>query len=430
MMASPGMLQVILDANRLCGRSETGAFNKQSGFSRELLESWVEDSRNGLVVAGYVVEGTLGKSILAEPDEIPTMSGGKLKRRMSIHYVTFAAHVDYAQNSHFIDDIRPPHLVLVHGDRNEMYRLKHALQSKYQERNEGDRMEIHTPENAKTVELFFRGEKMARTVGTLASDAPTNDTRLGGVLVARDFRYSLLSPADLGEYTNLPTMTLSQKLLMKVGLGVTASLLEWHLRSMFGVVEQLVDELPGDDADKVPVENLEEAAEPRVSWSVMETIAVRHAPSTGKIEIEWEGDPVSDILADAVVACLAQVESSRASVKLTRSEHSHAGHSHGSAPAAEPKISEVVDDETEVKDAPEQEWTTLVDSLLRQHFGKDNVLREERSVSPLAEDKSPVKIEDGTAVARWVVNVDGLEVFIDGQTLVSFHGHFLFLIES
>ncbi len=377
----------------------------------------MEDSRNGLVVAGYVVEGTLGKSILAEPDEIPTMSGGKLKRRMSIHYVTFAAHVDYAQNSHFIDDIRPPHLVLVHGDRNEMYRLKHALQSKYQERNEGDRMEIHTPENAKTVELFFRGEKMARTVGTLASDAPTNDTRLGGVLVARDFRYSLLSPADLGEYTNLPTMTLSQRLLMKVGLGVTASLLEWHLRSMFGVVEQLVDEVPGDDAGKVAAEDLEEAAEPRVSWSVMETIAVRHAPSTGKIEIEWEGDPVSDILADAVVACLAQVESSRASVKLTRSEHSHAGHSHGSSPAAEPKISEV-EEETGIKDASEQEWSALVDSLLRQHFGKDNVVREQDN--PSGEDEAPVKLERGIPVARWVINVDGLEVFIDGQTLVGY----------
>jgi cleavage and polyadenylation specificity factor subunit 3 len=64
MMTSPGILQ--------------------NGFSRELLESWAEDSRNGLVVAGYVVEGTLGKTIISDPVEIPTMTGGKLKRRLSV----------------------------------------------------------------------------------------------------------------------------------------------------------------------------------------------------------------------------------------------------------------------------------------------------------------------------------------------------------
>lgn len=368
----------------------------QSGFSRELLESWAEDSRNGVVIAGYVVEGTLGKQILAEPEEIPTMSGGKLKRRLSVHYVTFAAHVDYAQNSQFIDDIRPPHLVLVHGDRNEMYRLKHALQSKYQERNEGDRMEIHTPENAKTVELFFRGEKMARTVGKLASDAPQNEVRLAGVLVARDFRYSLLAAEDLSEYTNLPTMTLSQKLLLKVGIGVTSSLLEWHLRSMFGMVEQLPKD---NDADQDDI---------RTCWSVMETVAVRHSPSTGKVEVEWEGDPVSDILADAVVACLTQVESSRASVKLTRSEHSH-GHGHKHDVEKQAKISEFDED---------AECADLVDSLLRQHFGHENVVRD--VTSEMSDNvESEKKGDDAEATKQWIVTIDGLEVFIDGRTLVS-----------
>lgn len=40
-LASPGMLQ--------------------SGMSRELLELWAPDSRNGLVVTGYSVEGTMAR---------------------------------------------------------------------------------------------------------------------------------------------------------------------------------------------------------------------------------------------------------------------------------------------------------------------------------------------------------------------------------
>ena len=40
-MASPGMMQ--------------------SGLSRELFENWCTDKRNGCIIAGYCVEGTLAK---------------------------------------------------------------------------------------------------------------------------------------------------------------------------------------------------------------------------------------------------------------------------------------------------------------------------------------------------------------------------------
>ena len=33
----------------------------QSGLSRELFESWCIDKRNGVIIAGYCVEGTLAK---------------------------------------------------------------------------------------------------------------------------------------------------------------------------------------------------------------------------------------------------------------------------------------------------------------------------------------------------------------------------------
>lgn len=40
-MASPGMMQ--------------------SGLSRQLFEAWCTDKRNGVIIAGYCVEGTLAK---------------------------------------------------------------------------------------------------------------------------------------------------------------------------------------------------------------------------------------------------------------------------------------------------------------------------------------------------------------------------------
>ena len=33
----------------------------QSGLSRELFENWCTDAKNGCIVAGYCVEGTLAK---------------------------------------------------------------------------------------------------------------------------------------------------------------------------------------------------------------------------------------------------------------------------------------------------------------------------------------------------------------------------------
>ena len=42
-MASPGMMQ--------------------SGLSRQLFEAWCTDKRNGVIVAGYCVEGTLAKVV-------------------------------------------------------------------------------------------------------------------------------------------------------------------------------------------------------------------------------------------------------------------------------------------------------------------------------------------------------------------------------
>ena len=99
-MASPGMLQ--------------------SGFSRELFEMWCSDRRNGLMMPGYSVAGTLAHHLLSEPKEIITTGGDRVPVNLSIHYISFSAHSDFAQTSRFVKECSPSHVVLVHGAEEQV----------------------------------------------------------------------------------------------------------------------------------------------------------------------------------------------------------------------------------------------------------------------------------------------------------------------
>ena len=66
-VASPGMLQ--------------------SGISRELFEKWCADGKNGVIIPGYCVEGTLAKKIMSEPSDIETLSGQKLPLKMTVKFL-------------------------------------------------------------------------------------------------------------------------------------------------------------------------------------------------------------------------------------------------------------------------------------------------------------------------------------------------------
>jgi cleavage and polyadenylation specificity factor subunit 3 len=98
MLASPGMMQ--------------------NGASRELLEKWAPDSRNGVVVTGYSVEGTMARSLLNEPEFVTAIMTRRkdatvgraaeevrIPRRCSVQETSFAAHVDGQQNQEFVDEV-------------------------------------------------------------------------------------------------------------------------------------------------------------------------------------------------------------------------------------------------------------------------------------------------------------------------------------
>ncbi|RMC17284.1 hypothetical protein DUI87_05863 [Hirundo rustica rustica] len=264
-MASPGMMQ--------------------SGLSRELFESWCTDKRNGVIIAGYCVEGTLAKHIMSEPEEITTMSGQKLPLKMSVDYISFSAHTDYQQTSEFIRALKPPHVILVHGEQNEMARLKAALIREYED-NDEVHIEVHNPRNTEAVTLNFRGEKLAKVMGSLADKKPEQGQRISGILVKRNFNYHILSPCDLSNYTDLAMSTVTQT--QAIPYTGPFNLLYYQLQKLTGDVEEI-------------------EIQQKPALKVFKNITVIQEP--GMVVLEWVANPANDMYADTVTTVILEVQS-------------------------------------------------------------------------------------------------------------------------
>ncbi|KAJ7879628.1 beta-lactamase-like protein [Mycena olivaceomarginata] len=313
----------------------------QSGPSRELFELWAPDARNGLIITGYSIEGN---DILTEPDEVESVKGEMIQRRMSVAEISFSAHVDFSQNAEFIELVKAPHVVLVHGQRTAMASLKAAMTARYKERNED--VKIHTPRNLETLQLTFPRRaggqvdysfiRHAQAIGSLAATPPRPERRLVGLLVSKDFSYTLLDPRDLKDFAGLSTCTVAQR--QKVALGVRWQLVRWHLEGMFGSVAE------GVDGDGVP------------TMRVMGAVDVKQTHEH-ELTLEWDSSASNDMLADSTMALIAGIDRSPASVKLISHTHSH---NHSSSDHSHPHA-DCNDVETRLK---RLEW------FIEAHFGE------------------------------------------------------------
>lgn len=354
MVASPGMLQ--------------------SGVSRSLLERWAPDPKNTLILTGYSVEGTMAKQIINEPNEIPSAQNPDLKvpRRLAVEELSFAAHVDFQQNSEFIDLVDSKNIILVHGELNNMQRLKAALLAKYRSLKGSAREKtIYNPRNCEEVELPFKGVKVAKTIGKMAEERPQVGQIISGVVVQKDFNLGLMSVGDLREHAGLSTSSVLERQSVRVNAGV--DLVKYHLEQMFGYVdmeetssvkvEEVADDIENvkeevqsaneDKQIKREVEDVEvkgetnddeeikvkkededanikgediemtDASSSGTTFTVMNAVMVKHTPTL--CTIEWIGSCLNDSIADAVLAILLTVDNSRASVKMSSKscDHNH-----------------------------------------------------------------------------------------------------------
>ncbi|KAK7402532.1 endoribonuclease ysh1 [Neonectria punicea] len=410
MLASPGMLQ--------------------NGVSRELLERWAPSEKNGVIITGYSVEGTMAKQIMQEPDQIQavmsrSMAGARrapggdgekvlLPRRCSVAEYSFAAHVDGVENREFIEEVAAPVVILVHGEQHNMMRLKSKLLSLNASKTA--KVKVFSPRNCEELRIPFKADKTAKVVGKLASIQPPQgtDTDLAasaslvtGVLVQNDFKLSLMAPEDLREYAGLNTTTITCKQRLTLS-AAGVDLVRWALEGTFGTIEELPEMRHGkngltngedievDGVDTKPEEADEEVASLVAAYLVMGCVAVRYR-TNGEVELEWEGNMLNDGIADSIMAVLFSVESSPAAVKRSSAKHPHTHELPAKNPHRTP--------------SPEERLERLL-WFLEAQFGQDNVAPvatpklpplakdEEAKAKEEPEDEDAMKIEDDDANAE------------------------------
>jgi len=263
-MASPGMLQ--------------------SGLSRQLFELWSHSKKNGVMIPGYCVEGTLAKTIMnASVDTYETLEGRKAPLNLSVHYISFSAHSDFTGTSTFIDSLSPPNVILVHGEKSEMQRLQQSLIHKYSTTTK--KIEIATPRNCQTVKIQFREQKMAKAVGRIASGGVEHLAKISGVLVHKDFQYILVDPNDINTFTKLQTSVISQT--QRIPFSANWNALVYQIKEMYEQVENTTF----DDKISVKVHNL--------VYVIL--------TSDVEVTLDWKSSPIDDMVADSLAAIVLHI---------------------------------------------------------------------------------------------------------------------------
>lgn len=148
-------------------------------------------------------------------------------------------------------------------------------------------------------------------IGSLAAKPPQSNDVLSGLLVSKDYSYTLLDPRDLRDFAGLSTCVVTQR--QTIALGVGWELVRWHLEGMYGQIEE------GLDQNGVP------------TMRVMGGVDVKQT-SENELTLEWDSSAANDMIADSTLAVITEIDKSPASVKLTvgtqKHRHDHEHHPH------------------------------------------------------------------------------------------------------
>eukprot|EP00751_Fragilariopsis_kerguelensis_P043999 CAMPEP_0170986514 /NCGR_PEP_ID=MMETSP0736-20130129/6132_1 /TAXON_ID=186038 /ORGANISM="Fragilariopsis kerguelensis, Strain L26-C5" /LENGTH=685 /DNA_ID=CAMNT_0011410673 /DNA_START=89 /DNA_END=2148 /DNA_ORIENTATION=- len=319
----------------------------QSGVSRQLFDRWASDPQNGVLIAGYAVEHTLAKEIMNQPTEVVHVRRKTSTYELSVDYVSFSAHVDFVQNRSFITQVDPKHIILVHGQKDEMGRLKSALLLQYRKLPENKRPTITMPPNLQTVSLKFARRRSAKVMGSLAlkESEPVEGEEVQGVLVTHNFTSKIVKPDDLAAYTPLRVGSISSKL--HVPFTGSIETLRLFLSEMFsGLTETQIVE---DDIDGQKTCHKFSCYQDKVSV---------HIGKTERVAIvEWEASPAGDVVADALIALIMHAQSSAASIRLSSKPCRH--------PRADNKDEGNSGEEESSAKKPRHDATSLTENRLR-----------------------------------------------------------------
>jgi len=108
---------------------------------------------------------------------------------------------------------------------------------------------------------------------------------MSGLLVQKDYQYTLVDPSDLHTYTKLQTSYVTQSL--SVPYEESWDVLTFQIGQMFEEIKQTTF----DD---------------NVALHIHDTIYVIHT-STTSVTLDWVSNPVNDMISDSIVAIILQI---------------------------------------------------------------------------------------------------------------------------
>ncbi|SCU66797.1 cleavage and polyadenylation specificity factor subunit, putative [Trypanosoma equiperdum] len=301
-LASPGMLQ--------------------SGISLELFERWCGDKRNGIIVAGYCVDGTIAKDILSKPREITKPDGKVLPLRMrTIQSVSFSAHSDGRQTRDFIQALpKTKHVILVHGNVGAMGQLKNKLQQDFADRG----VQVYATKNQEAIRIPFSVQRTAKVLGTLARNPPRDGEFISGVLLMSGHHtYSVVHPTDIPHFTDLDVAQIQQAIVLPLPRYKSPHEVLEMLKRYFAQSQMFSDVTPheqqkqegGDTANAIGGGQEQECAGNATQITVSKDVWVDVQQSTRSqttVTVNWTSSHHNDLLAD--VTCIALI-------KLMQQEH-------------------------------------------------------------------------------------------------------------
>jgi len=281
-LASPGMLQ--------------------SGISLELFERWCGDSKNGVIVAGYSVEGTIAKDILQRPKEVTKPDGKRLTLRMeTVENISFCAHADGRQTKEFIQELPGiKHTILVHGNPNAMEKLQNSLSEAFKLRG----MTVYVTRNEQVISIPFSVQRSAKVLGMIAEVEPRDGDFVNGVLlVSGQQQCTIVHPLELSRFTGVSVATLTQAMHIPLPTHRTLEEICHHLRDYFTHCDSLVDIAQSvlTDGHENPAMNVV-----RVTTDVSVGVS-RTTDGSSVATITWRASRKNDLISDVVSIALLQL---------------------------------------------------------------------------------------------------------------------------
>mmetsp|Transcript_60274 Transcript_60274/g.135726 ORF Transcript_60274/g.135726 Transcript_60274/m.135726 type:complete len:692 (-) Transcript_60274:10-2085(-) len=266
-----------------------------SGASRELFEVWAPDKRNGIIVTGYSVGGTLAGELRNGPDSVTLNDGRKVSIHADVKFISFSAHSDYNQTSEFIKHLKASVVVLMHGEEEQMNRMRNRLREDFPELN------VSAPQNCQSITVRVPTDRSVDVVGSLAEEVTNatskrirKDKPLNGLLFEDPTGSRMLvGTKDLVEYTMLKPCKVEQ---------CQRFAFPYPLKALAGALLETYDDVEAVDGSLVVCGCVEVALVKQV------------------LSVTWQASPMVDLIADSVSLTAIELSRNPTAVQALQSE--------------------------------------------------------------------------------------------------------------